>query len=396
MNMSPLSVIIILAATTASLPGAALASHFRGGWIEYEVEADGLTVNYRVITSWKATFLGSVNFQYGDGRTKRLSFSSYQWNSEMTLLYADSDYKTVVAEFKYVYSYSSSAFYKVGFSSGNRVGSLINSANSKFRLYSGFQIAPGLKSPTVSVPAILQVPANRINQIPMIAIAQNGPINPDCAVTASSSDSGIRDTPSIATGGQVAMLPSPCTLQWDTTGARENDLYAYQYRYQIPGDPNYMSVDFVMKIVTEPPSCIFSDGSNGQYVIAMGSTLSFDVDVDEVNGQDVALTTLPSPLRLGMASNHPVGQSVSVPAKYTFTFTPQPGDQGLSYALSMFFSGPRGIKCMIAPSISVREISPPPPATSGVAPAPEVCDSIQCHNDDQRGCAATVSRPAAC
>ena len=364
--MSPLSVIILLAAATSqSLPGA-LASHFRGGWIEYAVEGDGRTVNYRVITSWKASFLGSVSFQYGDGRTKRLRFSSYSSNAEMTLLYADSDYKTVVAEFKYVYSGgsdSTSSFYTVGFSSGNRVGSLVNSANSRFSLYSGFQMAPGLKSPTVSVPAILQVPTNAVNGIPMIAIAppSTGP-NPDCAVTASSSDSGIRETPSIPTGGQVTMLPSPCTLQWDTTGARENDLYAYQYRYQAPGNPNYMSVDFVMKIVTDPPTCIFSDGSSGQYVVAMGGTLSFDVDVDEVNGLDVELSTLPSPLRLGMTANPSVGQGVSVPAKYTFTFTPQPGDQGLSYPLNMFFTSQRGIKCMIAPSISVRESSPPPPS----------------------------------
>ena len=361
---SPLAgtiVLLALTATALSLPGGALASHFRGGWIEYEVEEDGLTVNFKLISSWKSSSVrwSSVNFQFGDGgRSKSIRLGNYNTDPELTQLYSDRDYKTILAEFKYVYSRS--GFYKVGFNSYARVSSLRNSANSAFSLYSGFQLAAGLKSPTVSVPAILQIPTNAINQIPLIALPQTGP-NPDCAVV-SRSDSGIVSTPSLSSGGQATMLPSPCTLQWDTTGARLNDLYAYQYRYQIPGDPNYMSVDFVMKIVSDPPSCMFSDGGNGQYVVAMGSTLSFDVDVDEVNGRDVTLSTMPSPLRTGMSANPAVSQSASVPAKYTFTFTPQPGDQGLSLSLNMFFSNTLGIKCMVAPTIAVREISPPPPS----------------------------------
>ena len=365
-----LVLLAVMLLALGSLPQGSLASHFRGGWIEYEVMDDGLTVEFKVVASWKASLNWTpyAKFSFGDGNSQSLKFNPSR--SDVTQLYADSDYKMIQVDL--VYRYSVPGVYRVGYSDCCRLGTLWNSKNSNYKMYSGFELAPGLKSPAVSVPAILQVPVNTVNRIPLTGLAQTGP-DPECQAV-SEGESGIRSVPQTSIGTKpVAMLPSPCTLEWDTTHGKSGTLYAYQFRYQAPGSPNYMSVDFVMKLVSGPPICGFSDGGNGQYVLEMGDALTFGVDVNtETPGELVTMSTLPSPLKLGMSVSPGPGSSSSTPVKYNFSYVPQPGDEGLSYALNMIFTDSRGVQCTVSPSIAVRELNPPPPPNPS-PPLPPRC-----------------------
>ena len=359
-----------------SVLGYAGASHFRGGWIKYSVDADSLTATFKVTTAWRSTSTGpSIRFRYGDGNS--LWVYPFDTAGVRGVPIADvgsgADWRMTEATLTYPYSNGlAGTFLEVGFQTCCRIP--IENAGSEsrvdFLVYTGFYLAAGATSPALSVPPILQMPVNKASSVDIIAAAASGP-NPSCEIVPFS-ESGIPEVPSV--GSNVATVsPSPCQLLWDTTGASVDDLYALQVKYQVPGELPYSTMDFMIQIVDEAPVCQFADaGSDGQYVTSVGGTVAFDLEVDDATYPSVVMSTLPSDLHPGMVYSPGSAVPTIVPAVYSFSYTVPATDAGLTYAFNTIFENSAGVRCTLSMSISVRLQPPPPPLPppSRCGPAP--------------------------
>ena len=368
------------------------ASHFRGGWIKYEVDTDSRTVTYKVTTAWRATYSNPrFDFLYGDGNSIRINAFD-TWNSAIPIadVYSSNTWRMTEATLTYTYDgrYSNTLI-EVGFSDCCRVPA-VNLASSgtlpPFRVFTGFMLVAGATSPSISIPAILQTPRNTLYEMDIVAVAGGGAtLNPPCELVLGP-DSGIGQLPTIGSGTaqkQANVAPSPCRLQWNTWGANIGDLYAIQVRYRTPGEQSYMSVDFMMEIVADPPDCQLdntgSNHSNGQYTTSVGGTVEFGVNVDDPAHSFVELSTLPSMLHPGMGFSPGAGVPTTVPAAYSFSYTAPASDAGLTYAFNTMFENDDGVRCIMSISISVVLPSPPPPPPPPPPPLPLRCAGLNMH-----------------
>lgn len=355
----------------AALAAPVAATHFRGGWIEYAIGDDGLTVDFRIVSSWRATFEGtiSVEFEFGDGNSLRIyPFDLAASNVEELYFEYDGSYRMTAIYLTHTYSASNAgSFMKVGYESGNRLSTIVNSADSRFSVYAGFVLAAGTASPVLSLPAILQVPKDVANRMLMESLPVDGPA-PACYLQDLSES--LIDYQPVIQGRVLALEPDPCTIVWDTTGASEGELYAFQIKYQVAGSQDYLSMDYLIEIVADPPQCyVITNPGQTVYNLLPGDKMSIDMIGEDESG-DLTTSTLPSPLRPGMAFSPAIGLTVPTPATWTFTYTAPAEDAGLTYSFSTFFRNQFGVSCMITLGITVRTFPPPPPPPSPPPPSP--------------------------
>jgi hypothetical protein len=173
--------------------------------------------------------------------------------------------------------------------------------------------------------------------------------------------SGILIRPKIGSN-EIVVKSDPCELNWDTSGATIGHVFGYQIKYQVPGNRNYVTADFILEIVSEPPVCVFSEASDtGRFFTYVGGTLSFDISVSDPKARNVRLETLPTTLHPGMSFSPAAGSSQTVPVTFTFTYSPASADAGLSYSFSSLFVNTDGVMCSMSINIGVREAPPSPP-----------------------------------
>eukprot|EP00873_Tetraselmis_striata_P025523 jgi/Tetstr1/445787/TSEL_033434.t1 len=361
----------------AALAAPVAATHFRGGWIEYAIGDDGLTVDFRIVSSWRATFEGtiSVEFEFGDGNSLRIyPFDLAASNVEELYFEYDGSYRMTAIYLTHTYSASNAgSFMKVGYESGNRLSTIVNSADSRFSVYAGFVLAAGTASPVLSLPAILQVPKDVANRMLMESLPVDGPA-PACYLQDLSES--LIDYQPVIQGRVLALEPDPCTIVWDTTGASEGELYAFQIKYQVAGSQDYLSMDYLIEIVADPPQCyVITNPGQTVYNLLPGDKMSIDMIGEDESG-DLTTSTLPSPLRPGMAFSPAIGLTVPTPATWTFTYTAPAEDAGLTYSFSTFFRNQFGVSCMITLGITApaQPAAKPPalpaPAPTAQSPAP--------------------------
>ena len=323
---------------------------------------DARTVNFKLISAWRSTFTGSsgrgpdFTLEYGDGDTERF------YAFEHTVLYDGDGYKLTSIET--THTYSSGGVYDVGYRDCCRIGSLENSANSDYSVYSGVELLAGYRSPVIAIPAILQTQVDQLYSQYMPAMTSTGGLVP-CS---ESTSSGIDSTPKI-NSNVVSLAADPCQIQWDTGGGALGDLFAWQITYQNPGESSYMNLDFMLQVADGLPTCSFADGSTGQYVAVVGNTLTVDMDVEDPNNLMITMGTVPTNLRSGMSISPDAGWTVASPVQYAFTYTPGAADIGLSYSFATQFRNSAGGVCMLVAGITVIA-SPPPPPFSPPPPPP--------------------------
>lgn len=153
----------LLALLLAGWAAPAAATHFRGGWIEYEVQGDGLTVDFRIVTAWRASFGGTIKIkmEWGDGSTTEV-FPFDTGAANINELYYEFDGSYRMTEILQTHTYAAGlagTSVKVRFESGDRLSTIINSADSRFAVSSVLTLAAGVESAKLSVPAVLQVRA---------------------------------------------------------------------------------------------------------------------------------------------------------------------------------------------------------------------------------------------
>ena len=326
---------------------------------------------FTLTTAWRATFNGpNYVFQYGDGNTLKIyAFDTSSSSVSTTDIYLDSLWRMTRTVLTYTYASSrSNTFVEVGFGpQANRVtvrnqDCQDRSCDVPFRVFTGFVITGGASAPSISVPAIVQVPIDAAWSMYLLALSSDGSARAPCSEVLGT-DSAIIIRPKVGTSGDdIATNSDPCQLTWNTAGATENHLYAYQIRYQIPGEQNYLSADFMLLMVKDPPTCYFVDPSyTGEFITFVGGALSVDVNVNDPNGLDVELSTLPGTLHPGMGFSPSAGVYRAVPLTYTFSYNAPAGDLGLSYSFNAFFTNTANTNCAMAFNIGVREAPPSPP-----------------------------------
>jgi hypothetical protein len=318
------------------------------------VRANARTVDFTVISAWRSDFTGSANrgpditLRYGDGGSKRI------YPFENTILYDADGYKltSVLA----TRTYSSGGIRVVSFDDCCRIDELVNSGGSSFSVISQLELLPGLQSPVLVIPVILQVQQNSVYSQYIPAVKTSGG-----TVPCSNTGSGEIDEPPQINGNSPYLEPDPCRIVWDTTGGSLGDLYAWQVTYRQPSANSFMNVDFMMEVADGLPTCSFADGSAGQYTAMVGNTLSIGMTVDDPNDQMITLSTIPSTLPSTMAISPGAGWTVASPVLYTFTYTPIAADIGTGSSIASLFKDPDGGTCVLVLGITVVAPPPPPP-----------------------------------
>ena len=267
------------------------------------------------------------------------------------ILYDGDGYKLTSIET--THTYSSGGVYAVGYTGCCRAGSLDNSANSDYSVYSGVELLAGYKSPVIAIPAILQAQVDQLYTQYLPAMTPTGGLVP-----CSESNAGVIVSAPMINSNVISLAADPCQIQWDTTGGVLGDLFAWQITYQNSGESSYMNMDFMLQVADGLPICSFADGLMGQYVVMAGSTLTVNMDVEDPNNLMITMSTIN--LHSGMSISPVTGLTVASPVQYALTFTPGAADIGLSYSLTVQFQNSNGGICMLVVGVTViPSLSPP-------------------------------------
>lgn len=341
-------------ALTLSLFGATLAhaSHFRGASITWKRVggATSRTVEVTVTESWRSGLIGNNTYNWGDGTG---SFSTSGATTIATGTNATGDFTIVRRIIQH--TYGGDGPYTISASSGARIGTLTNSANSNWSLAAVVDLRNGNQgSPVISTPIVVQMIRGVTNSVQLSYSDVDG--DPVRFRMATTTESSITSTPAGLTVSNTGLL------SWNTTGTSVGQLYAVQV---LAFDNHPLTAttaggtrvffDFIIQIIEGNPPV--ATGPNGPFSLAINQPFSTTVVGTDTDGGNLTVTHqgLPAGATLTPAS----GTTGTQPLSATFAWTPTLADAGSSFGVTIVFTDPTGLQAAKSFSLTVHENQPP-------------------------------------
>jgi HYR domain/Putative Ig domain len=348
------------------------ASHFRGGTISW-VRLSGNTVRFTVTSSWSG-FVSNPILNFGD-LTPTVTVNHAQIASGPGYV----TYRGTVD-----HTYISAGPFTAFWTSNARVGNLINSPNTPWRLESLVCLTNGNNSsPVSSVPAVVQM-ASTGQSFQLVASDQEG--HPSTWSFSSTLQSSITTNP------PAGFTISPTGLFTYSGGIYPiGGFLAIQVRVRetAPSCGAITVIDFIVQIVSgannTAPSCFLS-GNASNSVIA-GTPFSMTITGTDPEGATLNLTTSGLPAGATLSPTTGVGTLMS-----TFSWTPSAAQAGNTYAITVIFTDPGGLQSICSFNITVVSACTAPTIT---CPANIVTanDPGQCHEHVSFAATTTGTAP---
>jgi len=232
---------LIIAFLSVSLLILVDGSHFRGGFISWEVTSP-LTVHFSISHAWRADFADGIGFVYGDGTY------DYFYPQNQLFLGVDAEgeaYRVFHVEVNH--TYPAAGVYYAHWESCCRVYTVINSPSSDFRVRTIVDLSgpATYNSPVASLPPLIQVP---ISPTATYSIGVADPLGFTCSI-AQYQDTYINGIANI-NGNSVSVTPS-CELNWNTQNGRVGDKYAISITVQQVGTQTVVPLDFIAEMIPQ-------------------------------------------------------------------------------------------------------------------------------------------------
>lgn len=330
------------------------ASHFRGASLTWKrLVSPANTIEVTVTEAWRTGAVTGQSWVWGDNQT-------FSTSSDFTVIATGSDYTVIRKVF--THTYSTEGPWTILGSSGARVGTLVNSANSNWRLAAVVDLRSGNQGcPVITSPIILQMTKGGLNTVPLSFADVDG--DPVTFRMATSAESAIT---TLATAGGQSIAVSPAgVLTWNTASTLVGQVYAVQV---IANDNHPLSpsgagttsvlFDFIVQIVdgtlNQPP---VASGNAGPFTAAIGQPFSNVITGTDPDGGNLTVTHQGLPV--GATLTPASGTTAPQPLAATFSWTPTLADAGSSVGVTILFTDPTGLQASKSFSISVPANQPP-------------------------------------
>ena len=307
------------------MPASALASHFRGGSIDWTVTS-GSTVDVVVLSSWRTTFIGTDSIRWGDGSSNTTIGS----NGTTVGVFTDSTgLSYTIKQNNLTHTFpNNTTTYTVYYGSCCRIGGLGNNPSS-YRVESIVNMAGGANSsaPAIGSPTILQMVRGASQSI-QLAVVDPDPGDTFTCSYSTNPQSGIGTMPSF-----LSVSPS-CVLS-GTPPTSGSALWAYSVRVTDSYGAS-STFDGMIELVTgSPPSCT----GGGNFTATVGQTLTVPMQGTDPLGSSLTFQLLSNPPGSSISpTSGPSGTTT------TFTWTPSASDFGQTYAASVTVQNSSGLQ----------------------------------------------------
>ena len=342
---------------------SAHASHFRGASLTWKrLASPANTIELTVTESWIFPANGNPTgqtWQWGDGTATFSTVGS-------PVIATGSGFQIIRKVI--THTYSTEGPWTILASSGARISSLVNSANSSWRQAAVVDLRSSNQGcPVISSPINLQMIKGGLNTVPMSFSDVDGdPVTFRMATTAESSINVVPTAPTPPTaGGKVLAVSSAGVLTWDTTSTVVGQLYAAQViatdnHPLSPSGTGTTSVpfDFIIQIVdgtlNHPP---VASGNGGPFNLVIGQPYSNVITGTDQDGGNLTVSHLGLPA--GATLTPASGTNAAQPLAATFSWTPTLADAGSSVGVTILFTDPTGLQANKSFSMSVPSNQPP-------------------------------------
>ena len=345
------------------------ASHFRHGTIQWRIPdplGAPLTVEFTVTSSWRSSFIGSTDLNFGDGTSNGSQTGTTIGTGVDSV---GNPYST--QQYVVTHTYASAGYYKAFYDSCCRVAGLENGANASFRVETNIIIeadGSNLSPPGTASPAIIQMQAGGIRTHDFFFFDPDG--DPVTCRFATSAETGIPASeviPSVpASGAQPAITESmgACQIQWDLTAAVVGQQYVLHFTLESPsaGGTSSTAIDLIVEMVSTPiPSCPDSDS----FTVPVGTPFSQVVGATDTGDLTIDVIGLPP----GATLTPPAGTTGPSPVSTTLDWTPAFSDNGTTNYTVITFTNPADITGSCTLTINVPAV-----CGNGLTEQGEACD----------------------
>lgn len=370
----------IVAAMSGALASSAEATHFRFAHNTWR-RVSGNTVEFTSTQAWRASSIGTLAIDFGDGSGSGIGATT----TVGTFTDVAGEAYTIL-QYTVQHTYPNEGPFTASMNGCCRISSLVNAGDASERIETVVDLRAGNQgSPVSSIPVILQMAQGTTNNVALPTADPD--LDPITCRMATATESLI---PTVASAGGFTLAVSPdCVLSWDTSATVVGQKYAAQVMVEEnhAGNPSRVGLDFIIEIVdgtvNQRPDCT---GISGQQVVNVGENFQATVTGTDPDGDSLTVSHLGLPP--GATLTPPSGTQQASPFSATFEWTPQPGDAGSAYAVTIAYADPGGLQATCAFSITVplcgdgivdSPVEECDPGAAGSCSAGEVCtDSCVC------------------
>ncbi len=332
------------------------ASHFRHGTIQWRIPdplGAPLTVEFTVTSSWRTSFIGTTNLNFGDGATN----GSETGTTIGTGVDANGNpYST--QQYVVNHTYASAGSYKAFYDSCCRVSGLQNGASQPFRVETNVVIeadGSNLSPPGTASPAIIQMQIGGVRTHDFFFFDPDGdPVTCRFATAAETGLPASQVIPSVPPNDdQPTIIASmgACRIQWDLTSAVLGQQYVLHFALEspTPGGTSSTSIDLIVDMVSAPiPSCPDSDS----FTVPVGTPFSQMVSATDTGDLTIGVIGLPP----GATLTPPAGTTGSMSVSTTLDWTPVFADNGTTNYTVITFTNPADITGSCTLTINVPAV----------------------------------------
>jgi len=349
----------------------ASASHFRHGTINWRTpdpENFPLRVEFTVTSSWRTTFIGSTNLNFGDGTS-----NGAQTGTTIGTGIDSNGNAYTTTEYVVTHDYAATGEYTAFFESCCRVTGLVNGADGDFRVEATVGLGGGNTAPLATgSTAIVQLERGGVRTYDFVMFDADG--DPVSCRLATGAESGLapgEEIPAVPADGEQPMVSTPnpnaCRLTWDLTNAVGGQQYVLHLVLEsergLPPVASRTALDLLIEITSEPiPSC----PGGGVFTLPIDVPFSTVVSATDP-GNDLTLSATGKPVSATFTPDE--GTTSASPFSTTFDWTPGIADSGTTFFMQVNFTTPQNVTGS-CPLVLFTE----PACGNGILEVSESCD----------------------
>ena len=295
-NFSKLATLAVTAAVMSFAAVEANASHFRYGTTGWVQDTTTRQVQFTFTEAWRATFVGSLNYNLGDGGNHSSTVNRTTIGTFTDA--AGEDYTLISSTVSH--TYASNSVFNVTSSSCCRIGSLVNAPNGNYSINSTVDLsannAGDTGSPVAQAPVIISWPQGPSTfQLPF-ADPDGDSVTITSNVGTGAGQSGIASTPSstnvltVTPGGQIS---------WDATAAALNSKYAFAVQVSEDDSQASIPLDFIIEVNGQGANNVAPIVDGISLTVEVGDSLMHTVTGSDPDSGPNALTWNPIDAILG-------------------------------------------------------------------------------------------------
>ena len=326
------------------LPSSALASHFRGGSIDWTVTA-GNTVAFTVLSSWRTTFIGSDTMRYGDGASEPIGSNGVSLGT-----FTDStglQYTTLRNDL--THSYSGDGPWATWYGSCCRIAGMGNGASQSYRVEATVHMAGGnTGGPAIAAPAIIQMVRGAPQGYAMPVVDPDAGDTFTCAASTTAQSA-------LSTWPSWLSVSSSCVLT-GTPPTGGSALWAYSVRVTDSAGASSTFDGMIELVNGNPPVCT----GGGNFTVPVGTSVSVPVTGTDSTGSPITFSVFNGPAGGTLAPTSGPSGTVA-----TFDWTPTATDFGQTYAASIIVENNLNLQASCPLALTVPLNLPPTAQANG-------------------------------